>query len=284
MSPISAETIEAFRRDGVVAIRGAFSTDWLDRLMAGIRNDIREPSERLVRHTPETAGAHYWEDFWVWSEIPEIEDFLRNAPAAAYAAQLLGARRINLVMDNWFYREAGSAGRPPWHHDISYFDFEGSMCVLWLPLQAVGRKEGVAFVRGSHLWGRHFLRTYFTGHRTPGSPGRVNGVLYETPPDIDADPEAYDLVDFDLAAGDCIFFDMRTLHGSLHTAVTESDSVRFTARFAAEDGRIAYRGDWAKPERAIFESWGHKEGDALDGAFFPRLWEAEDRSGGGGTS
>ena len=41
------------------------------------------------------------------------------------------------------------------------------------------------------------------------------------------------------------------------------------------DGRIAYRGDWAREERAMFEAAGHGEGDALDSEFFPRLWQAD---------
>ena len=44
-------------------------------------------------------------------------------------------------MDNWFFREAGSKSGAPFHHDISYFDFEGTMCVLWLPLEP-GKKGG----------------------------------------------------------------------------------------------------------------------------------------------
>jgi ectoine hydroxylase-related dioxygenase (phytanoyl-CoA dioxygenase family) len=271
---LSAESLAAFRRDGVVHLKGAFEGHWLDSLMAGIRRDMAAPSPRLERHTPEDAAAHYWEDFWAWSLVPEFEDFLRHSPAAAIAAQLLEARRINLVMDNWFYREAGSSGRPPWHHDISYFDFEGSMCVLWLPLQATRAAEGITFVKGSHLWGKLFMRVFFTGHETHGAAGRVKGLDYEAPPDIDADPGAYDLVSFDMGAGDCVFFDMRCLHGALQSQVSRQDNARFTARFTAEDGRIRYRGDWAAGERAIFEAAGHREGDALDSDFFPRLWEA----------
>jgi len=53
--------------------------------------------------------------------------------------------------------EAGSESSTPFHHDISYFDMEGTMCVLWLPLQATGKNEGVVWVKGSHLWNKLFL-------------------------------------------------------------------------------------------------------------------------------
>ena len=32
------------------------------------------------------------------------------------------------------------------------------MCVLWLPLEPTGQDEGVAWVKGSHLWNKIFLR------------------------------------------------------------------------------------------------------------------------------
>ena len=264
-----------FKRDGVVAIRDAVSPPWLKTLKGGIHHGLAYPSERQARHTPDDAQAHYFEDFWVWSEVPQIETFLRESPAAALAGNLLEADQINLVMDNWFYRKAGSKGRPPWHHDVSYFDFHGPMCVLWLPFEDTPPENGIAFVRGSHLWGKLFLRAFFDGRTAMTEPVEVNGLTYEAGPDIDGHPENFDLVAFDLKAGDAIFFDIRMLHGALATHVPERDSARFTARFAHPDCRIQYRGDWAKGERALFEAAGHKEGDTLDSDFFPRLWERE---------
>lgn len=218
---VSDTDIEAFRRDGVVPLRGMFDARWLDMLAAGIDADLRDPGPRLeIRANPDGPGR-YIEDFWAWSAIPQFEDFVRNSPAAEIAAALLGAKRINLVMDNWFLREAGSTARAPWHHDISYFDFEGSMCVLWLPMEAVDRRNGIEFVRGSHLWNKLFMRVMFKDHRAGGEAGLVNGQHYEPPPDINAARGDYDIVSFDLERGDCILFDMRTLHGAAGDTVPE---------------------------------------------------------------
>ncbi len=271
------QDVKAFQRDGVILIKNAFEPRWLSQLHAGIKRDLKTPTPRLERHSAEDAPAHYWEDFWAWSLIPEFEDFLRASPAAGLAAQLLAAQRINLVMDNWFLREAGSAKRAPWHHDIAYFDFEGSMCVLWLPLEPVSRDNTISFVRGSHLWGKLFQRVFFRDHSTSDEAGWVKGQFYEPPPDIEANPEDYDLVAFDMTPGDCLFFDMRTLHGARGNTVTEKTARRFTLRMAKEDSRIRYRGDWTKGERALIEAAGHKEGDALNSDFFPMLWEASAR-------
>jgi len=149
------------------------------------------------------------------------------------------------------------------------------MCVLWLPLEASRRDEGIAFVRGSHLWDRLFMRILFKDHRPDGAPGEVRGRHYELPPDIDAARSQYEILSFDMAPGDCLVFDMRTLHGAASVAPPEKTVRRYSLRLAAEDGRIRYRGDWARRERAIFEQAGHGEGDPLDSDFFPRLWTAD---------
>ena len=272
---VSAQQLESFRRDGVVHLPGVFDGHWLELLARGIERDLANPGPRFEARTTADSDAHYYESFWMWSEIAEFREFVFDSPIAAIAAQLLDAGRINLVMDNWFRREAGARSRPPWHHDIAYFDFDGRMCVMWLPLEAAPKEEGIAFVRGSHLWGRLFQRVFFKDHSTRGGPGVVNGLRYEAPPDIDASPQDYDLVGFDCEAGDCIIFDMRTLHGALAGHTPRRTTQRFTLRMTAEDGVIRYRGDWAVNERALFEAAGYGEGDAIAGDFFPQLWPRE---------
>ena len=269
---IAADDIDTFRRDGAVCLRGAFSEDWLTKLRAGIDADMANPTENLTRHTKDPDAPGYYEDYWAWSKIPQFEDFVRNSPCSALAAGLLGADRINLVMDNWFLREAGSASRPPFHQDLAYFDFEGTMCVLWLPLEPVKKENGIAFVKGSHLWDKLFMRVRFKDGHPGGEAMEVSGKTYHAPPDVNADPSAYELLQWDMALGDCIFFDMRTLHGGLSKTVPTETIRRFTLRMTAPDGVIRYRGDWAEGERAEFEAAGYREGDALDGDFFPRLY------------
>ena len=269
---IAAEEIAAFRRDGAVVLRSRFSTHWLDQLREGIDSDLANPTKNLTRHTKDLSAPAYFEDYWAWNKFPQFTDFIHNSPCAPLAAQLLDAPSINLVMDNWFLREAGSTSRPPFHQDLSYFDFEGTMCVLWLPLESVGKENGIAFVRGSHLWDKLFMRVRFADGHPSYEPTEVAGRTYHPPPDVNADPQAFDLLQWDLEPGDCIFFDMRTLHGGLSSVTPTKTVRRFTLRMTAPDGVIRYRGDWAKDERAQFEAAGYGEGDRIDGPFFPRLW------------
>ncbi|WP_170351368.1 phytanoyl-CoA dioxygenase family protein [Ruegeria atlantica] len=272
---VSPDEIAAFKRDGAVVLRSKFSEHWLDLLREGISADLANPTDNFTRHTKDPDAPAYFEDFWAWNKIPQFRDFVHHSPCAPLAAGLLDAPSINLVMDNWFLREAGSTSRPPFHQDLSYFDFEGTMCVLWLPLEPVTKENGIAFVKGSHLWDKLFMRVRFAdGHPSLGAT-EVAGRTYHQPPDINADPGAYDLLQWDMELGDCIYFDMRTLHGGL-SSVTPTETVRrFSLRMTAPDGIIRYRGDWAKDERAQFEAAGYSEGDRIDGPFFPRLWPRE---------
>jgi ectoine hydroxylase-related dioxygenase (phytanoyl-CoA dioxygenase family) len=272
MTQVSEADRAAFRRDGAVALRGVFGREWIDTLRAGIDADMASPTDNFARHTKDLDAPGYFEDYWAWNKIPQFEDFVRHSPCAELAARLLDAPSVNLVMDNWFLREAGSSSRPPFHQDLAYFDFEGTMCVLWLPLEPVTKDNGIAFVKGSHLWEKLFMRVRFKDGHPSFEPAEVAGQTYHPPPDVNADPDAFELLQWDMDLGDCIFFDMRTLHGGL-SSVTPTETVRrFTLRMTAPDGMIRYRGDWAKDERAQFEAAGYREGDRIAGDFFPQLW------------
>ena len=74
--------------------------------------------------------------------------------------------------------------------------------------------------------------------------------------------------------GDCIYFDMRTLHGGLNTVTPKKDVHRYTLRMAKENSKIIYRGDWAREERALWKIMVIKNGDELSGKMFPTLFEA----------
>jgi len=270
---LSLEEINKFKEDGAVILRNKFDEIWIAKLRLGIQKAKNTPSPRLVSHTKEKDQPAYYEDFWSWNLFNEFEDFVFTFPTAKMAAELLGANKIYLVMDNWFFREAGSKSFPPFHHDISYFDFEGSMCVLWLPLEQVKKEEGISFVKGSHLWNKLFLRTrFYDGHRIDGDVCKINGKTYENAPNIIKDKTKYEFLHWDLALGDCIYFDIRTLHGSLNEVIPKKNIHRYTLRMVDENGKIEYRGKWAKQERDLMKQQGYNNGDKISGKMFPQLW------------
>jgi ectoine hydroxylase-related dioxygenase (phytanoyl-CoA dioxygenase family) len=178
-------------------------------------------------------------------------------------------------MENWFLREAGSKSSTPFHHDISYFDMDGTMCVLWLPLQPTARDEGVVWVKGSHLWNKLFLRVLFKdGHKVEGNECFVNGKKYELPPDILGNKNKYEFLQWDCELGDAVIFDMRTLHGTLSENIPNKTLSRYTLRVAKEDSKISYDGDWTSFNyRKAMQDEGYKNGDPVEGKLFPTLYQ-----------
>jgi len=192
---LTTKEIYDFKLNGAIVLRKKFDINWIEKLKAGIAKDIKSPSPRFKSHTTQKNIPSYLEDYWTWDLVPEFKDFVFNSPTAKIAAELLGAKKINLVMDNWFLREAGAKSSTPFHHDISYFDVDGTMCVLWLPLEPTGQDEGVAWVKGSHLWNKIFLRVLFKdGHKVEGKECINNGKKYENPPDILSNKNKYEFL------------------------------------------------------------------------------------------
>ncbi|WP_443637217.1 phytanoyl-CoA dioxygenase family protein [Candidatus Njordibacter sp. Uisw_058] len=271
---LTQHEIDQFKVDGAVFLKGKFSSQWIEELTHGIDANMKHPSPRFARHTKDDDAPGYFEDFWIWDCHQGFENFVFQSPAAKIAAELLSAKKINLVMDNWFFREAGSKSGAPFHHDISYFDFEGSMCVLWLPLGSVKKHEGIAWIKGSHLWNKLFLRTRFKdGHQEDGEAGEVNSKSYHLTPDILNNKQDYEFLAWDFELGDCVFFDMRTRHGSLNQVMPGKNVHRYTLRMAKEGSKVGYRGACAQAERTIMEANGYQNGDELSGKMFPTLYE-----------
>ena len=272
---VSKDEIEKFNKDGAVFLKNKFDIKWIEKLKKGIEYDIKNPSPRFKSHTIKSNVPAYLEDYWTWDLVPEFKDFVFNSPYAEIASELMSARKINLVMDNWFLRESGSKSSTPFHHDISYFDMEGTMCVLWLPLQATGKDEGVAWVKGSHLWNKLFLRVLFKdGHKVEGNECTINGKKYELPPNILENKDKYEFLKWDCEPGDCVIFDMRTLHGVISPSIPKKTLSRYTLRVAKEDAKISYIGDWTSYNyRKAMQEAGYKNGDKLGGKMFPVLYE-----------
>ena len=101
----------------------------------------------------------------------------------------------------------------------------------------------------------------------------MNGYVWKVTLDILNNKEDYDFLQWDLEVGDCVYFDIRTLHGSLSQSIPKSTIHRYTLRMAKEGSKIEYRGDWAQAERTIMESNGYKNGDDLSGKMFPTLYQ-----------
>src|SRR5690606_13048998 len=67
---------------------------------------------------------------------------------------------------------------------------------------------------------------------------RGDADLFGQVPDIEADRNAYDIVGWDMQAGDCVLFDARTVHGAPGNQ-TSQPVRRFVTRWVTDEAFVA---------------------------------------------
>lgn len=271
---IDAAAVAAYRRDGVVCLRGAIGPSWLERIAEGIEADRAAPGPFFRDQTPEGSPARYLFSYWMWPDNPAIAAVARTGPAPAIAARLLGAARAHLLMDNWFLREAGAANGAPWHHDEPYFDFTGGgMCAVWIPLEAATEEEGLTFIAGSHRDYPLFQPKNFKLDQAFDGVGSDYAVM----PDFDAPSFDDRRLSWGMAPGDCLVFDLRTVHGaSAGRRPLDKTIRRLSLRYGDQDVRFRPRGSWTAETARFLEEQGQAVDAPLDCPMLPRVWPPTD--------
>lgn len=265
MTPVSPELVDAFRRDGAVCVRGAFSHDDVALLTRGIERNLAEPSDRaLVASRPEDPGR-FFEDFCNWSRIPEYERFIRGSPAAAIAGELTGSGQIRLYHDHLLVKEPGTRQLTPWHQDQPYYNVEGvQTCSMWMPVDRVDRESTLEFVAGSHLGPWLMPRTFMDSQAKWFPEGSL-----EELPDIAGKRDAYEILAWELEPGDAVFFHMLALHAAGGATCRRR---AFSVRFLGDDVRHTPR-----PWRTSPDFPGLADelpgGAAMEHPLFPVVWK-----------
>lgn len=240
---------------------------------AGERFDM-EAMKRLVRaderarplQEEDLSGETglFFYDVAAWKHDQGVREVAFDSALPAIASTLLDARYLNFWEDTTFVKAPHTRQKTAFHQDLAYFQIEGDQCLIaWIPLDPASLENGVTqYVRGSHLWGQTFAPNVFVSQTpTPSSP--------ETRcPDIEAAPERYDIVSFDVEPGDVIIHDVRTVHGA---GGNRSASWRRAVSFRYCGDRIRYRDrPGAIPQSGV--SHDLKDGDRLFCADYPVVW------------
>lgn len=263
-------TIEGdYAADGAVRVRGAFSPEHIELARQAIEANLADLSPLAKRASAADDGA-FVEDFCSWDRIPAMERFIRESPGAEIAAELTGSTTIRLYHDHVLVKEPGTRQRTPWHQDQPYYDVDGRMnASMWLPVDPVDRSATLELVAGTHL-GPWYLPRTFLDARAAWFP---EGSLAELP-DLEADPDRWPILAWELEPGDAVFFHMATVHGS--GGVTGPHRRRvLSVRFLGDDMVHAPRPWTTSPP---FDGLGAElpAGAPMAHARFPVLWTMED--------
>ena len=262
--PITTQEIETYQRDGIVCLRQMFDSQCVTSMRDAAEQSMAKPGELHAELADEQGDkGRFFHDTFVWQRNDECRSFVFDSPAAALAGQIMQSSKINIFFDQWLIKEPGTSTKTPWHHDMTYWPIDGfQICTLWLALDEVSAKNGaVEYVKGSHKWGLKYR---------PASFGGGNQYTENLPsvPDIEAERDKYDIIQFDLQPGDCTFHHGLIVHGAPGNATNELRRRAHTSRWAGDDIRFHPRDGLQEmpdypPELA--------PGDPLDSQLWPRI-------------
>jgi ectoine hydroxylase-related dioxygenase (phytanoyl-CoA dioxygenase family) len=189
--------------------------------------------------------------------------FVEHSPAAAIAAQLMQSRTARFFHDHILVKESGNSTVTPWHHDQPYYCVRGQSVSFWIPLDPVARDIALECVAGSHRWNSEGYRP----RRFDGTPLYASDDLSEMP-DVEAQREHLTIRSWDMAPGDAVAFDFRTIHGAPGNHTSRSRRV-FSARWVGDDARFVERGTRGSPP---FTHLKLKDGDPFEAPECPVIY------------
>ena len=278
LQTITPEEVETYHRDGVLLLPGMFDKDWIELLNKGLDANIEAPTRRSRIWYKDTSGRSMFYDHTAWKGIEEYRKFIFNSPAAQICGQLMRSTTINFFFDSVFVRSTGTQFETPWHQDEPYWSVEGyDACSIWMPLGPVKRKNALSFVPGSHRL-KTVFKQYNFGDLNPVRKKNVDQVDFsdiaeQEFPDINADPERFGVVSWDMQPGDCIAFNGRTMHGGSGKLDDGFELRVFTTKWVGDDVRIKFRDCGMDPDHsADMIEKNLKPGDRPGTNLYPRIW------------
>ena len=275
LASISDEEVASFWRDGALCLRGLFGAAWVEHMREAVEEDLANPGP-LAREYGKN-GGRFLGDIGAWAVKPGLRRFVEKSPAAEIAARLLKSHKVNFLYDQLFVKEPGTAAITPWHQDGPYWPVRGDQILsIWFALDDVTvESSGVEYLKGSHRWGKEYRPVSFAGdaemyRMLPG----------DTLPDIEAMRGQFEVMNWDMKAGDCLIHHCMTVHGAPGNASSTRRRRAYATRWTGDDVVYAPR----EGQAAIsVEPPTIAPGEPIDCAVFPRLWPRPERAFTGST-
>lgn len=224
---LQQSTIDAFRRDGHVVVRGLASRAEID----GCRPVIEKVVSEVARQGDQQGRIDDYSKLFtqvtnIWRVSGEARAIVFARRFASVAARLIGTPSVRLYHDQALFKPSG-ADRTPWHQDQYYWPLATDLTVtMWLPLVDVDDEMGpMVFASRSHRAGN--LGDLAISAETDA---RLAALIAERAWPIHSEP---------LHAGDATFHTGRTLHSA---GANRSNRVRqvLTVIYYAAGTRVAH--------------------------------------------
>ncbi|WP_419805530.1 phytanoyl-CoA dioxygenase family protein [Terriglobus sp.] len=141
-----------YAEHGYIKLKHVLSPALLEHYRRAIHDRVAELSrDALPMEQRDTYGKAFLQIMNLWTESPEVREFVFGKRLARIAAELMGATGVRVYHDQALYKEAGG-GITPWHADQYYWPVDSDRTVtVWVPLQATPKEMGpLIFSEKSH--------------------------------------------------------------------------------------------------------------------------------------
>lgn len=265
---IRPKATEDFERDGIVCLREAFDLSWVQELR-DLADEMLTAENRHPVQSQDLAKdgdpGRFFNEMFIWPRHKGFKRVVFDSPIAAIAGTVMGADKANVLFDQLLIKEPGTSEPTPWHHDLPFWPFQGAqICTLWLALDEVTANSGaVEYIKGSHRWGKRYQPTSFVGD------GRYQQKELEPLPDLEAMRGDLDIVQFDMAPGDCTLHHGLTLHAAPGNQSTDQRRRAYITRWGGDEVTYDPR-DGTQP---MLHDPGLKAGDLVECDLWPVVWK-----------
>lgn len=261
------EFADMYECDGVVHVPGLLDRSWIDELLGTIADVRRDLARTRARHhTVEWSEAPgRFTIRWMWRDFENVRRFFVESGVHTVVAAVIRAERLQYWYDLTFIHEpmANGAGSP-WHHDIAAFPCKGTQIPsLWIAMSDIAQDNSpLQCIRGSHRNPLMFRPPVYVDPNVAVPPG------YAEIPPVESLIAAgkYEVLSWNVRAGDALIIHPYTLHGSPENRA-DRERVAFTTRWMGDD--VVWRPDIFSMKVPGVDLAGVPVGTRPEGPLFP---------------
>lgn len=271
---LSDAQIQAYQRDGVIRIEQAVNRSWIDRLNAVVESQLNNPSKWANDANPDARTNRMFTDRYQWQKNEEIRAYIFESGVAGIAAQAMQSEKARFYFDHLLVKEPNTPVDTPWHQDVPYWPFLGQqICSVWLALNDVSIDESaMEFVRGSHRARKYYLPELF-GAREDHPNAWISSGEGERVPPISAKRDDYDIIGWNMQAGDVVVFSAWILHGAGGNQSPTKRRAAISTRWLGDD--VTWHPHAGADPTVTQANVSLKPGDLIDGeAILPEVYPA----------
>ncbi len=149
---LTEQQIAFYEEYGYIKLKHILASDLLEHYRTVIHDRVAELSrDALPMEQRDTYGKAFLQIMNLWTESPEVKQFVFGKRLASIAAQLMRTTGVRIYHDQALYKEAGG-GITPWHADQYYWPVNSDRTITaWVPLQNTPTEMGpLIFSEKSH--------------------------------------------------------------------------------------------------------------------------------------